>query len=133
MSISELKFLLTDDSKVIRNMLKAALTEMGAKNIKEASSGEEALEALRHDMYDVVILDVMMTGMTGLQTLEKIRTTQWPNRNVHVFMVTGEAKKEYIQQAAKLGVKGYVVKPFTLEDISKRIGTTLEKLYPAKT
>ncbi|MBI5814178.1 MAG: response regulator [Nitrospinae bacterium] len=127
-----MKFLLADDSKIIRSMVKTALTGMGVTDISEASDGNEALAALAKERFDVMVLDIMMPGLTGLETLAKIRSGDGPNKGIHVFMVTGEAKREFIHQAVKLGAKGYIVKPFEIDDLAKRIKDVLERLYPAK-
>lgn len=122
-----LKALIADDSKLIRNMVSAGLAELECFDIDEARDGNEACELLSKKIYDIILLDWTMPGQSGAQVLEKVRTGEGPNRKAAVFMVTAEHSKDRILEIAKLGVQGYVVKPFVIESLKKRIEAFLKK------
>lgn len=125
-----LKALVADDSKLIRNMVSAGLTELECFDIDEAGDGNEACELLSKNRYDLVMLDWTMPGQSGAEVLEKVRTGEGPNRETAVFMVTAEHSRERILEIAKLGVQGYIVKPFEIESLKKRIEAFLKKSGP---
>ena len=100
---------------------------LGFTRIDEADDGATALPMLKNGNYDFVVTDWNMPIMQGIDLLRAIRSD--PNlSHIPVLMVTAESKKEQIIMAAKAGVNGYIVKPFTgatlnekLERIFKRI------------
>lgn len=121
--------LTTDDSKVIRLMLKNALTPLGV-TVAEAACGQEAVEFLNKQKPDLVILDVTMPDMSGIEVLKYIRH-QSQHSEVPVVMLTAESDDETVEKANQLGVSGYVAKPFTMERVievvSELLGNTIAR------
>jgi two-component system chemotaxis response regulator CheY len=123
------KFLVVDDFSTMRRIVRNLLKELGFTNVQEAEDGVDALNKLRADKFDFVVSDWNMPNMTGIELLRAIRTDA-SLKHLPVLMVTAEAKKENIIQAAQAGASGYVVKPFTaatLDEKLKKIFLTMQK------
>jgi len=118
--------LIVDDSAVMRKIIAKALQDntFGPVEIHEASDGVEALKQLSLNAIDLVICDVNMPNMDGLEFLGKMKELQLPKR-VPVVMVTTEGTEDKIREAAARGASGYVVKPFTPEQLRLRILSVL--------
>jgi two-component system, chemotaxis family, chemotaxis protein CheY len=102
--------LIVDDSKSIRNEVSDVLTRAGY-NVIEAAEGSEALACLRANTdVNVVVLDVNMPGMNGLDVLERI-TSEHAGRSLPVLMLTTEAERTLVERAKKAGAKGWLLKP----------------------
>ncbi|OGG97113.1 MAG: hypothetical protein A2527_13260 [Candidatus Lambdaproteobacteria bacterium RIFOXYD2_FULL_50_16] len=124
-----IKILIVDDSPPIRHLVKKSLQDLHFNNFEEASDGNEAFEKLSQDPgYKLVLLDWQMPNMTGIELLRKIRA-EAKLRHVPVVMITAEALKDNILEAAQAGISGYIIKPFdafTLgEKIEKILGEAL--------
>ena len=119
-----MKILIVDDFATMRRVIKNLLRGLGYEHFDEAADGTEALKKLNSNNYDFVVTDWNMPNMNGLQLLEAIRNT---DRLAHipVLMVTAEQKRDQIVAAARAGVNGYIVKPFTGETLLKK----LEKIF----
>lgn len=104
----EKRILLVDDEAVVRSVLKEYFQQKGY-SISEAKSGEEALETAAREDVSVVLLDMQMTGMDGLETLEKLLRLK---PGLGVVMATGVQNDEKVARALELGAYGYVLKPF---------------------
>lgn len=129
MADPNMKFLVVDDFSTMRRIVRNLLKELGFSNVHEAEDGIEALKKLRAESFDFVVSDWNMPNMTGLELLKEIRKDD-SLKHLPVLMVTAEAKKENIIEAAQAGASGYVVKPFTsvtLDEKLKKIFTTMQK------
>jgi two-component system, chemotaxis family, chemotaxis protein CheY len=114
--------LIVDDSLTIRRILQRVLGEANFPITKffEASDGHEALEVLRSHTIGLVLSDVNMPNMNGLQLLESIREVEeW--RSVPVVMITTEGSQAKVMKAVQLGASGYVRKPFTPDQIREKL------------
>jgi two-component system chemotaxis response regulator CheY len=109
--------------RIVRNLLK----ELGYTNIDEAEDGVGALAKLRGGGFDFVVSDWNMPNMTGIDMLRAIRAEE-SIRHLPVLMVTAEARKENIIEAAQAGASGYVVKPFTAATLEEKINKILQKI-----
>lgn len=105
------KILIVDDMQTMRRLLKSALNDLGYANVVDAESGAAALELLESGDFKLLITDWNMPGMEGIDVLKAVRAND-KLKGLPVLMVTAEAKKEQILEAAEAGVNGYVVKPF---------------------
>jgi two-component system chemotaxis response regulator CheY len=123
------KFLVVDDFSTMRRIVRNLLKELGYTNVDEAEDGVQALAKLRSDKYDFVVSDWNMPNMDGLTMLKNIRADD-ALKHLPVLMVTAEAKKENIIEAAKAGASGYVVKPFTAVTLDEKLGKIFEKMSP---
>ncbi|MGA2268676.1 MAG: response regulator [Bryobacteraceae bacterium] len=127
----ESDILVVDDSAAIRKILQRVLrqTGMAIRTIYEAGDGQEALERLKAGKVDLVLLDINMPKMDGLQLLASIRaSTQW--RDIPVVMITTEGGEAKVGEAVKLGAAGYVRKPFTTDQIKEKLTGILEPVLP---
>jgi len=111
------KVLLVDDEKDFIEMLSLRLKEVGEK-ITVAYSGQEALDTLEKDDIDVVILDIKMPGMDGIETLREIKK-QFPL--VEVIMLTGHGSTETAVEGMKLGAFDYLMKPADFDDLTLKL------------
>mgnify|MGYP001811286259 CR=1 FL=1 len=114
-----MKILLVDDSKTMRNIQKAVLTQLGHSDIHEACDGQDALSKVGAIKPDLILVDWNMPNMDGLSFVKAYRQV---NKTTPMIMVTTEAEKSRV-----IGVNNYVVKPFTPDLLSQRIGETLAK------
>jgi len=124
-----MKILVVDDFSTMRRIVRNLLKELGFSNILEAEDGVDALRKLRAETFDFVVSDWNMPNMTGIDLLREIRKDA-ALKHLPVLMVTAEAKKENIIEAAQAGASGYVVKPFTaitLDEKLKKIFLTMQK------
>lgn len=115
-----MKFLVVDDFSTMRRILKNLLNELGYTNIAVANDGSTALPILQQDSVDFLVTDWDMPGMSGIELLKSVRADQ-QLKNMPILMVTAEAQREQIIEAAKAGVNGYIVKPFTAEILKEKI------------
>jgi two-component system chemotaxis response regulator CheY len=123
---TDLKFLVVDDFSTMRRIIKNLLHDLGYANVTEADDGTSALPILKAGGIDFLITDWNMPGMPGLELLKQVRADPRLAK-MPVLMLTAEAKREQIVEAAQAGVSGYVIKPFTAailkEKIDKVLGT----------
>ena len=125
------KFLVVDDFPTMRRIIRGLLAQTGhvSGTIDEAEDGAQALRRIEYGSVDFVVTDWNMPNMSGLELLQAIRRHDDPHiRALPVLMVTAEAKKENILQAAQAGVNGYIVKPFPADALKTRIDTILQRL-----
>lgn len=118
-----LRFLVVDDFSTMRRIIVNLLKEAGYTEVEEAEDGMVALEKLRDGKFDFVVSDVHMPRLDGLQLLTEVKNDA-SLCHIPILILSADARKEDILQAARLGAAGYVVKPFTkaiLEDKVERI------------
>ncbi|OGT24953.1 MAG: histidine kinase [Gallionellales bacterium RIFOXYB12_FULL_54_9] len=120
MGIESTRFLVVDDFSTMRRIVRNLLKELGFVNVQEAEDGVQALSKLRTDSFDFVVSDWNMPNMTGIELLREIRADA-KLKHLPVLMVTAEAKRENIIEAAQAGASGYVVKPFTAATLDEKL------------
>lgn len=118
---------MVDDFATMRKIVIKQLHEIGFVNIAEASDGDLALIKLKEEAFDFVITDWNMPGMEGIELLKLIRADAQLT-HLPVLMITAEAKREQIIEAAQSGVNGYIVKPFAVHTLKEKIQKILDKL-----
>jgi two-component system, chemotaxis family, chemotaxis protein CheY len=128
---NELRFLVVDDFSTMRRIVKNLLQELGYQNVQEADDGQTALPMLKTGNFDFVITDWNMPQMPGLDLLKAVRADD-KLKHLPVLMVTAEAKREQIVEAAQAGVSGYVIKPFTAQTLSEKLNKILQARAAAK-
>jgi two-component system chemotaxis response regulator CheY len=121
----DLKFLVVDDYSTMRRIIKNLLHDLGYANVTEADDGNTALPMLQNGNFDFLITDWNMPGMAGLDLLKAVRANE-KLKKLPVLMLTAEAKREQIVEAAQAGVNGYVIKPFTAQTLKEKIDKILE-------
>ena len=120
-----IRILIVDDFSTMRRIVKNLLNDLGFFNTSEADDGSSALVELRKGPFDLVITDWNMPGMPGLDLLKAVRADKRLAK-LPVLMLTAEAKREQIVEAAQAGVNGYVIKPFTAATLKEKIDKILE-------
>lgn len=123
--MSELKFLIVDDSTTMRKIIKLNLTKVGYSNIIEAAHGAEALQKLATEKVDVIFSDWNMPEMNGLQFLQKLRS-QSDYQDIPVIMLTTVSTQDEVVAALKAGASSYIVKPFTADKLREKIEAVLK-------
>jgi two-component system, chemotaxis family, chemotaxis protein CheY len=121
------RFLVVDDFSTMRRIVRNLLKELGYTNVEEAEDGAAALQMLRGDRFDFVVSDWNMPNLTGLQLLQAIRADA-ALKSLPVLMITAEAKKENIIEAAQSGANGYIVKPFTAATLDEKLAKIFKNL-----
>ncbi len=120
------KVLLVDDEEDIRTIGEIALAEFGGWKVELASSGDQALDSVARATPDLILLDVMMPGMDGPKTFERLREAP-ETAGIPVIFMTAKVQKHEVERYMALGAAGVIAKPFdpvTLpEEIRKIIAT----------
>lgn len=106
--------LIVDDSRSMRQILSGCITQMGYQNIKTLSDGNKAVEYFQTKTADLIFLDLEMPGISGLETLTKIKQLC---SSTYVVIISGASTAHNVKQAFALGAQGFIVKPFTLNMI----------------
>jgi len=122
-----MKILIVDDFSTMRRIVKNLLRDLGFNNTQEADDGLTALPMLKKGGFDFVVTDWNMPGMQGIDLLRHIRSDA-ELKHLPVLMITAEAKREQIIEAAQAGVNGYIVKPFTAATLKEKLEKIFERL-----
>ena len=120
--MSEIRALIVDDSSVMRKIVERALRQAGLDPlvVHEAGSGTEGLELLRARQVDLILSDINMPSMDGLEFLRQIRAQNLAP-GIPVVMITTESSEEHVKQAILCGAQGYIRKPFTADQVKERV------------
>jgi two-component system, chemotaxis family, chemotaxis protein CheY len=124
------KFLVVDDFSTMRRIVRNLLKELGFMKVEEAEDGVTALQKLKSERFDFVVSDWNMPNMTGIDLLRNIRNDA-ALKHLPVLMITAEAKKDNIVEAAQAGASGYIVKPFTAAVLSEKLSKIFTSLQKA--
>jgi two-component system chemotaxis response regulator CheY len=127
MADSEMKFLIVDDFSTMRRIVRNLLKEIGYAQADEAEDGAAGLAKLRGGGFQFVACDINMPNMNGLEMLRQVRADP-ALKDIPVLMVTAEAKKEDIINAAQCGASGYIVKPFTRATLEEKLTKIIDKM-----
>ncbi len=122
-----IKILIVDDFSTMRRIIKNLLRDLGFTNTEEADDGTTALPMLQSGKFELLVTDWNMPGMQGIDLLRHVRADENLS-SMPVLMVTAEQKKEQIVEAAKAGVNGYIVKPFTAQTLKEKLEKIFERL-----
>ncbi|CAK4067143.1 Chemotaxis protein CheY [Vibrio sp. 16] len=122
-----MKILIVDDFSTMRRIVKNLLRDLGFNNTQEADDGLTALPMLKKGDFEFVVTDWNMPGMQGIDLLKHIRADD-ELKHLPVLMITAEAKREQIIEAAQAGVNGYIVKPFTAATLKEKLDKIFERL-----
>lgn len=117
-----MKSLAVDDVLVVQKILRRMLGRHGLCDV--ASNGKDALEMFikahqQNEPYDVLFLDIMMPGMSGLELLQKIRQVDSGTERAKIVMVTAVADNQTVEEAKRLGCDGYIIKPLRMHEIDE--------------
>ena len=123
MAGEQVRILVVDDEETVRNLLQRILEEAGY-NVTSAADGEEALYQVYQGETEVVLLDIKMPGMSGIEVLGKI-STDWPD--TCVIMVTAVVDTQTAVEALKMGAYDYITKPFNQNDVLQKVQKAIAK------
>jgi len=118
----DLNVLIVDDSSAIRKILVRVLsqTDLPIKQVHEANDGAEAMKIVEANDVSLILSDINMPNVDGLELLQKLRLTpKW--KDLSVIMITTEGSQAKVLEAVQLGAKGYVRKPFTADQIKEKV------------
>jgi len=120
--MSEIRTLIVDDSSVMRKIVERALRQAGLDPlvVHEACSGVEGIDVLKAKQVDLILSDINMPSMDGLEFLRQIQAQNLAP-GVPVVMITTESSEEHVKQAIQAGARGYIRKPFTAEQVKERV------------
>ena len=120
--MSGVRVLIVDDSSVMRKIIERSLRQAGLESLTvfEAASGMEGLEILRSKEVDIILSDINMPGMDGLEFVRQLRAQKMAGC-VPVVMITTESSEEHVRQAIEAGAVGYIRKPFTADQVKRRV------------
>lgn len=122
-----MKILIVDDFSTMRRIIKNLLRDLGFNNTQEADDGQTAWPMLQGGNFDFLVTDWNMPGMPGIDLLKAVRGDE-KLQSLPVLMVTAEAKRDQIVEAAQAGVNGYIVKPFTAQTLKEKIDKIFERI-----
>jgi two-component system chemotaxis response regulator CheY len=117
--------LIVEDSKAIRSMIRVSLEEAGDFFAVEAGNGFEALKTLPTRSFDLIITDINMPDINGLELIGYVKSNP-TYRDIPLIIVSTEKSEEDKKRGLALGAAGYVVKPFTKDDIRTMVAKVLE-------
>jgi two-component system, chemotaxis family, chemotaxis protein CheY len=120
--------LIVDDSSVMRKIVERSLRQAGIElsEVMEAGSGVEALAALQSKKPDLILSDINMPAMNGLEFVKKLQ--DFDNmKDVPVVMITTEASESHVVEALSYGAKGYIRKPFTPDQVKEHVLPLVKK------
>lgn len=123
----DMKILIVDDFSTMRRIIKNLLRDLGFTNTEEADDGASALPMLQNGDFDFLITDWNMPGMAGIDLLRSVRADS-RLKTIPILMITAEAKRDQIIEAAQAGVNGYLVKPFTAIVLKEKIERVFERV-----
>lgn len=119
--------LLVDDELAVLGSLRNAVnwTEYGFRNVHTAQSGQQALRLMAEHPIDLLITDIMMNGMSGL---EMVHTVRGRHPNVHCVIISAHGKFEYCREALRLGVENFLLKPIDLNELQETVYRAAENI-----
>lgn len=126
MDFSNYKVLVVDDFSTMRRIVNNLLRDAGFAHVAEAEDGAEALQKLEIESFQFVISDWNMPRMTGIELLKAVRSSS-KLQGLPFLLITAEARKENIVEAAQAGADGYIVKPFTVATLTQKIEGILKR------
>jgi len=117
------KLLVVDDNEMNRDMLSRRLSRR-KHNVITANDGQQALDLIEKESFDVILLDIMMPGISGIEVLKKLRES-YSRADLPIIMATAKSESEDIVDALKLGANDYVTKPLNFPVVAARVNTQL--------
>ena len=120
--------LIVDDSSVMRKIVERSLRQagLGLSRVLEAGNGAEALAAVQKNQVDLILCDINMPVMDGLEFVKRLSTME-NAREVPVVMITTEGSEGHVLQALSAGARGYIRKPFTPDQVKEQVLPVLER------
>lgn len=134
MSVNQLgtfQVLIVDDERLINKLVGDVLQRLGFKDITVMNSGRKAIEMVRIQKFDFIISDWRMLDLDGIDLVRFIRMSpDCPHPTTPIIMLTGNTEAHYVKSALNAGINGYLIKPFSADQLVKRIRTVIEHPRP---
>lgn len=125
--LSALRFLVIDDNSHIRSLLRTILQSLGVREIETASDGISGFDTFIRLEFDIIITDLEMEPMSGIQFIDLVRTSRKsPNPMIPLIAITALADRERVTAARDRGVTEFLAKPFTVENLVSKISAIIE-------
>lgn len=126
--MSKIRALIVDDSSVMRKIVERSLRQAGVdlQTVLEASNGAEALGALRDNPVDLILCDINMPVMDGLEFVRQVSSVD-NAKGIPIVMITTEGSESHVVEALSHGARGYIRKPFTPDQVKEHVLPVLEK------
>jgi two-component system chemotaxis response regulator CheY len=126
--MSEVRSLIVDDSSVMRKIVERSLRQAGIEleKVVEASNGAEALSALHNNPVDLILCDINMPVMDGLEFVREVAKLE-SAKHIPIVMITTEGSESHVVQALTAGARGYIRKPFTPDQVKEHVLPVLGK------
>lgn len=126
-----LKILLVDDNQHMRMMVTEILRAVGVRHILQASDGSEALNLMRHEPVDIVIADLAMSPVDGIDFVRLLRNSpDSPNHLCPVIMMSGHSTERRVGEARDAGINTFIAKPITARGVLERIAEVVDHPRP---
>jgi CheY-like chemotaxis protein len=125
-AFEHLKILIVEDNHHMRGLLRGLLNSVGIREVAEANNGVAALAALREKKCDLVLSDLAMKPMDGLEFSRKVRTDS-PNPFVPIIMISGHTERHHVEAARDAGITEFLAKPITAHSLFSRIAEIVER------
>src|ERR1019366_7996248 len=127
-TMDKIRVLIVDDSWVMRKIVERSLRQAGIEleKVVEASNGAEALAALHENVVDLILCDINMPVMDGLEFVRQVATVE-SAKGVPIVMITTEGSESHVVQALSAGARGYIRKPFTPDQVKEHVLPLLGK------
>jgi two-component system chemotaxis response regulator CheY len=125
--MKKIRALIVDDSSVMRKIVERSIRQAGIDlaEVREAANGAEGLGALKDQSVDLILCDINMPVMDGIEFLRQLRGME-NAKGVPVVMITTEGSESHVVQALSVGARGYIRKPFTPEQVKEHVVPLLE-------
>jgi two-component system, chemotaxis family, chemotaxis protein CheY len=125
--MKKIRALIVDDSSVMRKIVERSLRQAGLdlSEVREAGNGAEALGALSETGVDLILCDINMPVMDGIEFLRQLQGVE-NAKGVPVVMITTEGSESHVVQALSIGARGYIRKPFTPDQVKEHVIPLLE-------
>ncbi len=120
--MEKIRALIVDDSSVMRKIVERSLRQAGVdlEKVSEASNGAEALAVLQDNAVDIILCDINMPVMDGLQFVRQVATVE-SAKGVPIVMITTEGSESHVVDALSAGARGYIRKPFTPDQVKEHV------------
>ena len=125
--------LLVEDEFHIQDIYRISFVKTGRYTVETASDGQEALVKLRVHVYDLILLDIMLPKVTGIDVLRAMRAPTSPTRDTPIILITNLGQEDIIKEAFKIGADGYLIKAqFTPQDVVTEVDAFFEQMEQLK-
>lgn len=130
-NIESLRALIVEDNAHMRALIRSVLFALGFKNVLEAQSGEDAFILLCEEGVDLILTDLSMAPVEGIQFTRRVRTSpESPNPYVPIIMVTGHTERHRVEAARDAGVTEFLAKPIAVQKLLQRVLEIVERPRP---